>query len=79
MVASAPLAVICPVRLMMALKEHTDGSEDLFVLRGFIGRRVSKTPGRTASRPDRITYHQFLHYMCLWFSGVMQLSMEAFR
>ena len=56
MVASAPLAVICPVRLMLALREHTGGSEDLFVSRGFVGRLVSKTPGRTAPGTERIKY-----------------------
>jgi hypothetical protein len=79
MVASAPLATICPVRMMLALKEHTGGSEDSFVFRGFIGRLVSKTPGRTAPGPEKIKYDQFLHYMCLWFSGVMGLSVAAFR
>jgi hypothetical protein len=73
MVASAPLAVVSPVRLMLALKKHTGGSEDMFVLRGFIGRLVSKTPGRTAPGPERVNYDQFAHYMCLWFGGVMGL------
>jgi len=79
MVASTPLAVICPVWLMLALKEHTGGSEDFFVFRGFVGRLVSKTPGRTTPGPNRIKYDQFLHYMCLWFSGVMGLSVAVFR
>ena len=79
MVASTPLAVICPVRLMLALREHTGGSEDLFVFRGFVGRLVAKTPGRTAPGPGRIKYDQILHYSCLWFSGVMGVSVAAFR
>ena len=44
MVASVPLVVTCPVLLMLTLKEHTNGSEDMFVFHGFIGRLVSKTP-----------------------------------
>ena len=63
MVASAPLAAICPVRLMLALKEQTGGSEDSFVFRGFVGRLVSKTPERTAPGPKRIKNNQFLHCM----------------
>ncbi len=64
---------------MLDLKEHTGGSEDMFVFRGFIGRLVSKSPGKTAPGSERIKCDQFLHYMCLWFSGVMGLSMETFR
>jgi len=63
MVTSASLAVICPVRLRLALMEHTGGSEEMFVFRGFIGRLVSKTPGRIAPEPERIEYDQILHYM----------------
>ncbi len=79
MVASAPLAVICPVRLMLDLKEHTGGSEDTFVFRGFINRLVSKSPRKTAPGPERIKYDHFWLYMCLWFSGGMGLSVETFR
>jgi hypothetical protein len=78
-VASAPLAVIYPVRWMLNLKEHTGGSEDMFAFRGFIGRMVAKSLGKTTPGPGRIKYCQFLHYLCLWFSGVMGLSVETFR
>jgi hypothetical protein len=78
MVTSAPLAVICPVRSILALKEHTGGSEDLFVFRGFVGRLVPKTPGHTAPAPERIKYDHFLQFMCLWFNGVMGLSLATF-
>ena len=65
MVASATLAVIYPMRLMLALKEHIGGLEDSFVFRGFVGQLVSKTSGRNKPGPERIKYDQFLHYMCL--------------
>jgi len=56
MVTSAPFVVVCPARLMLALKKSTGGSEDMFVFRGIVGRLVSKTPGRTVPGPERIKY-----------------------
>ena len=67
------------MRLILVLREHTGESEDLFVFRGFVGRPVSKTPGRTAPGTERIKYDQFLHYLCLWFSGVMSLYVATSR
>jgi hypothetical protein len=40
---------------------------------------VSKSPRTTAPGPKKITYDQFLRFMSLWFSGVMGVSVTAFR
>jgi hypothetical protein len=61
------------------LKIFTGGSEDLSIFRGFKGRLVAKSPRMTASGPKKITYDQYLRYLSLWFSGVMGVSIDAFR
>jgi hypothetical protein len=71
LVAAFPLAVVCPLRLVLGLREFTGGSEDLFIFRGFNGRLVAKSPSKTAPGPERITYDQFLRFLCAWFSGVL--------
>jgi len=77
--ASAPLAGVCPARMLLDLREHTGGSGDMFVFRGFVDRLVSKPPGKTAPGPSRKKYVQFLIYLSLWFSLVMGLFMELFQ
>jgi hypothetical protein len=79
LVASSPLSAVCPVRLLRELQIYTGGSEDLHIFRGFNGRLVAKSPRTTAPGPKKITYDQFLRFMSLWFSGVMGVSVAAFR
>jgi integrase len=79
LVASSPLSAVCPVRLLRELQIYTGGSEDLHIFRGFNGRLVAKSPRTTAPGPKQITYDQFLRFMSLWFSGVMGVSVAAFR
>jgi hypothetical protein len=79
LVASSPLTAVCPVRLLRELEIYTGGSEDLFIFRGFNGRLVAKSPRMTALGPKKITYDQLLRYLSLWFSGVMGVSVDAFR
>ncbi len=47
--------------------------------RGFNGRLVAKSPGKTIPYEERITYNQFLRYLSLWFSGVLETSPKEFR
>jgi len=49
------------------------------VFRSFNRRLVAKSPRSTAPGPKKITYDQFLRFMSLWFSGVMGVSVAAFR
>ncbi len=49
------------------------------MFRGFNGRLVAKSPRATAPELKKITYDQFLRFMSLWFSGVMGVSVAAFR
>ena len=58
---------------------YTGESEDIYIFRGFNGRLVAKSPRTTAPGPKKITYDQFLRFMSLWFSGVMGVSVAAFR
>ncbi len=56
MVASCPDALVCLMRLLLQLRAFTGGSEDMHVFRGFNGRLVSKSPGKTTPGPDKISY-----------------------
>jgi hypothetical protein len=71
LVASFPLAAVCPMRLLLRLGEFTGGSVDLPIFRGFNGRLVAKSPEKTAPGPERIAYDQFLRFFCLCFKGVL--------
>jgi hypothetical protein len=79
LVASSPLSSVCLVRLLRELKTYTGGSAGLPVFRSFNGRLVAKSPRSTSPGPKKITYDQFLPFMSLWFSGVMGVSVAAFR
>jgi integrase len=79
LVSALPHAAVCPVRLLQRLRAYTGGAEELYVFRGFNGRLVAKSPGRTAPGPLQISYDQLLRYLSLWFSGVMKVPVEAFR
>ena len=74
-----PNVSICQVRMLQRLRVYTGGAEGLYVLRGFNGRLVSKSPDNTAPGPTKITCDQLFRYLSLWFSGVMGVSVEAFR
>ncbi len=77
--ASSPLAVVCPVRLLLQSRIFTGGPEDLHVFRGFIERLVAKSPEKTVLGPDRITYDHYLRFLGLWLSGVWGISLDVFR
>jgi hypothetical protein len=79
LVASSPLSAVCPVRLLRELQIYTGGFEDLHIFRGFSGRLVAKSPRTTAPWPKKITYEKFHRFMSLWFNGVMDVSVAAFR
>ena len=79
LVASCPLAVVCPMRLLRQLSGYIGGGEDLHVFRGFNGRLVAKSPGLTVPGPDKISYDQMLRFMSQWFSGVVGTSVALFR
>ncbi len=40
---------------------------------------VAKSPRTIAPGPKKITYDQFLRFISIWFSGVMGVSVAAFR
>ncbi len=71
LVASYHGAVVCLLRLLLQSRAYTDGAEDMHDFRGVNGRLVTKSPGRTAPRPDKIAYEQMLWFLSLWFSGVL--------
>jgi hypothetical protein len=79
LVTALPNFVDCPLRMLLRLRVYTGGAEKLYVFRGFNGRLVNKSPGSTAPGPTKITYDQLLRYLSLWFSGVMEVLVEAFR
>ena len=68
-----------PCEITTELENYTGGSGELHVFRGFIGKLAAKSPRNTAPGPKKITYDQFLRYLSLWLSGVMGVSVEAFR
>ncbi len=78
LVASSPLSVVCPVRLLREMQIYTGGSEDFYIFRGFNGRLVAKSPRTTAPGPKKITYDRFLRFVSLWFSGILSVSVATF-
>jgi hypothetical protein len=79
LVASTPLVAVCHVRMFRELQVSTGGSAELHAFRGFNGRLVAKNPCTSAPGPNKITYDQFLRFLSLWFSGVMGISVAAFK
>ena len=77
--AAFPSDSVCPVRLLQRLRTYTGGAEDFYVFRGSNGMLVSKRPGSTVPKATEIIYDQLLRYLGIWFSGVMGISLEAFR
>jgi hypothetical protein len=65
LVASSPLAVVCPVRLLRELDTFTGGSKDTHVLRGFNDWLVAKSPRCTAPGPKKITYDRHLRFLII--------------
>ena len=78
LVASSPLLVICPMRLLRVLKTFTDGLEDQHVFRGFNRRMVAKCPRSTAPGTKKITYDQSLRFLTLWFNNALGVTPAAF-
>jgi hypothetical protein len=78
-VSAIPHAEVCPVRLLRELQKLVESDQDSFVFRGFNGRLVAKSPGKTTPYVERIKYDQFLRYLSLWFSGVLGISSKDFR
>jgi integrase len=79
LVAASPSAVVCPVRMLRELESFTGDAESLPVFRGFNGRLAAKSPRLTAPGPRKIAYDQLLRFLSLWFSGVMGVTVAAFR
>ena len=78
-VSAFPQGAVCPVRLLRELEKLVDADPESFVFRGFNGRLVAKSPGKTEPYEERIKYNQFLRYLSLWFSGVLGTSPKEFR
>ncbi len=79
LVAASLLSVVCPVRMLWELESFTGGAESLPVFRGFNGRLAAKSPRLIAPGPKKTTYDQLLRFLRLWFSGVMGVTVAAFR
>ena len=78
-VSAIPHAEVCPVRLLRELQKLVESDQESFIFRGFNGRLVAKSPGKTTPYVERIKYDQFLRYLALWFSGVLGISSNDFR
>ncbi len=70
---------MCPVRLLRELQKLVESEQESFVFRGFNGRLVAKSPGKTQSYVEQIKFDQFLRCLSLWFSGVLGISPKSFR
>ncbi len=79
LVAASPLLMVCPVRMLLELESFTGGSGSLPMFRGFNGRLAAMSPRLTAPGPKKIMYDQLLRFLSLWFSGVMGVTVAAFR
>ena len=78
-VSAAPAAAVCPLRLLQQLRAYTGASPEGFVFRGFDGKLVAKSPGRTLPGKDFISYSQFARFLSLWFGGVLGCSAAEFK
>ena len=56
----------------------TRGDGDDYIFRGFIGRCVITSPGRTVPGPNFFSYAQFSKYIALWFGASLGLSSKEF-
>ena len=52
---------------------------DGFIFRGFNGRLVVKSPGKTTPTVMAIRYAQYMRYLSLWFGGILGLTPEEFE
>ncbi len=66
----------CPLSPLEMMRRHTGESEDAFVFRGFRG--LKKSPERTSSGNECITYAQFSTSLALWLGGVMGIHTTEF-
>ncbi len=78
-VSATPDTAVCPVRMLLKLRDFTGGLEERCVFRGFNGRLVLKIPERALPGPGRISYDNFLWFMSHWFIGVMGISVDLSR
>ena len=67
------------MRLLRELQKLVESDQESFVFRGFNGRLVAKSPGKTQPYVEQNKYDQFLRYLSLWFSGVLGISSKDFR
>ena len=78
LVAAAPDGLVCPLKLMKRRMLVTRGDGDDYIFRGFIGRCVITSPGRTVPGPNFFSYAQFSKYLALWFGASLGLSPKEF-
>ncbi len=77
--SAIPNGEVCPVRLLRELQKLFESEQESFVFRGFNGRLVAKSPGKTQPYVELIKYDQFLRYLSSWFSGILGISSKDFR
>ena len=77
--SAIPNGEVGPVRLLRELQKLAESDQESFVFRGFNGRLVAESPGKTQPYVEQIKYEQFLRYLSLWFSGILGISSKDFR
>jgi hypothetical protein len=78
-IVSATKEVVCPLKLLLALRSVSNPEGNNFVFLGFNGRLVAKNPGKTTSMKLAIKYAQYMRYISLWFGGIPGLTPEEFK
>ena len=78
-VSAAPKGAVCPLRLLQQLRAYTGDTQESFVFRGFNGRLVARSPGKTLPGKEFISYDQFSRFLSLWFGGVLGCSAAEFK
>ncbi len=64
------------MRLLRELQKLVESDQESFVFRGFNGRLVAKSPGKTQPYVEQIKYDEFLRYLSSWFSGVLGIYLH---
>jgi hypothetical protein len=78
-IVSANNDLVCPLKLLLALKSVANPDVEDFVFRGFNGRLVAKNPGKTTPMLLAIKYPQYMRYLSLWFGGILGLTPIEFK
>jgi hypothetical protein len=78
-IVSASNELVCPLKLLLALKSVANPDVEDFVFRGFNGRLVAKNPGKTTPMVLAIKYPQYMRYLSLWFGGILGLTPVEFK